>query len=158
MSSCTYCILTCQAVTVYTHPVHMNVHYVEGVCWRGPLHDMIMAVLPESHSSWGDKQEDLRSRDERIHRTGRPGVLRFMGSQRVGHDWVTDLIWSDLIAPCDNIRARWCLCGKEKEEKPGHRGDTGKSTQVAADEIWWRVKTCWNEWGRSDGADTESWP
>ena len=26
--------------------------------------------------------------------TGRPGVLRFMGSQRVGHDWVTDLIWS----------------------------------------------------------------
>ena len=28
--------------------------------------------------------------------TGRPGMLRFMGSQRVGHDWVTDLIWSDL--------------------------------------------------------------
>ena len=29
--------------------------------------------------------------------TGRPGVLQFMGSQRVGHDWATDLIWSDLI-------------------------------------------------------------
>ena len=28
--------------------------------------------------------------------TGRPGVLGFMGSQRVGHDWATDLIWSDL--------------------------------------------------------------
>ena len=26
---------------------------------------------------------------------GRPGVLRFMGSQRVGHDWATDLIWSE---------------------------------------------------------------
>ena len=25
--------------------------------------------------------------------TGRPGVLWFMGSQRVGHDWATDLIW-----------------------------------------------------------------
>ena len=25
--------------------------------------------------------------------TGRPGVLWFMESQRVGHDWVTDLIW-----------------------------------------------------------------
>ena len=25
---------------------------------------------------------------------GRPGVLRFMGSQRVGHDWAIDLIWS----------------------------------------------------------------
>ena len=34
--------------------------------------------------------------------TGRPGVLQFMGSQRVGHDWVTVLIWSDLIylGPC----------------------------------------------------------
>ena len=28
--------------------------------------------------------------------TRRPGVLRFIGSQRVGHDWATDLIWSDL--------------------------------------------------------------
>ena len=25
--------------------------------------------------------------------TERPGVLRFMGSQRVGHDWVTELNW-----------------------------------------------------------------
>ena len=24
-------------------------------------------------------------------------MLRFMGSQRVGHNWATDLIWSDLI-------------------------------------------------------------
>ena len=34
--------------------------------------------------------------------TGRPGVLRFMGSQRVGHNWVTDLIWSDLIYKTGN--------------------------------------------------------
>ena len=26
--------------------------------------------------------------------TGRPGMPRFMGSQRVGHDWATDQIWS----------------------------------------------------------------
>ena len=25
--------------------------------------------------------------------TGRPGMLRFMGSQRVGHDWVIELNW-----------------------------------------------------------------
>ena len=25
--------------------------------------------------------------------TGRPGVLRFTGSQRVGHDWATELKW-----------------------------------------------------------------
>ena len=27
--------------------------------------------------------------------TGRPGVLRFMGSQRVGHDWEAELNWTD---------------------------------------------------------------
>ena len=26
--------------------------------------------------------------------TGRPGVLWFMGSQRVGHDWATELNWN----------------------------------------------------------------
>ena len=29
--------------------------------------------------------------------TGRPGVLRFMGSQRVGHDWATELNWTELL-------------------------------------------------------------
>ena len=29
--------------------------------------------------------------------TGRPGVLWFMGSQRVGHDWVAELNWTKLI-------------------------------------------------------------
>ena len=28
---------------------------------------------------------------------GRTGVLRFMGSQRVGHDWATELHWTKLI-------------------------------------------------------------
>ena len=29
--------------------------------------------------------------------TGKPGVLRFMGSQRVRHDWATELNWTELI-------------------------------------------------------------
>ena len=29
--------------------------------------------------------------------TGRPGVLQFMGSQRVGHDWATELNWTELV-------------------------------------------------------------
>ena len=33
--------------------------------------------------------------------TGRPGVLRFMGSQRVGHDWATELNWTYLMMTCD---------------------------------------------------------
>ena len=28
--------------------------------------------------------------------TGRPGVLRFMGSRRVRHDWATELNWTEL--------------------------------------------------------------
>ena len=31
--------------------------------------------------------------------TGRPGVLRFMGSQRVGHDWATELSWTNPVFP-----------------------------------------------------------
>ena len=29
--------------------------------------------------------------------TGRPGMLRFMGSQRVGHDWATELNWMIVV-------------------------------------------------------------
>ena len=29
--------------------------------------------------------------------TGRPGMLWFMGSQRVGHDWATELNWTELM-------------------------------------------------------------
>ena len=35
--------------------------------------------------------------------TGRPGVLRFMVSQRVGHDWVTELNWTE----CLNYKDCW---------------------------------------------------
>ena len=31
--------------------------------------------------------------------TGRPSVLQSMGSQRVGHDWVTELNWTELKVP-----------------------------------------------------------
>ena len=36
--------------------------------------------------------------------TGRPGVLRFMGSQRVGHARVTELNWTELL-----MRPQLCL-------------------------------------------------
>ena len=32
--------------------------------------------------------------------TGRPDILQFMGSQRVGHDWVTELNWTELNYVC----------------------------------------------------------
>jgi len=33
--------------------------------------------------------------------TAGPGVLRFMGSQRVGHDWATELNWIELMRTFD---------------------------------------------------------
>ena len=40
--------------------------------------------------------------------TGRPGVLRFMGLQRVGHDWATDLICTFLRrVELQKVRPDW---------------------------------------------------
>ena len=49
--------------------------------WLDGITDSMTWVLVNSGSWWW---------------TGRPGVLRFMGSQRVRHDWATDLIWSEV--------------------------------------------------------------
>ena len=43
--------------------------------------------------------------------TGRPGVLRFMGLQRVGHDWATELNWTELTIGIPTVptlrRIKW---------------------------------------------------
>ena len=41
--------------------------------------------------------------------TGRPGVLRFMGLRRVGHDWATELNWTERVS--GGIRKKkWIKC------------------------------------------------
>ena len=44
--------------------------------------------------------------------TGRPGVLRFMGSQRVRHDWATELNWTDsaLSKLWETVKDREACC------------------------------------------------
>ena len=39
--------------------------------------------------------------------TGRPGVLKFMGSQKVGHDWVTELSWTELNITRWTVSLHW---------------------------------------------------
>ena len=40
--------------------------------------------------------------------TGRPGVLRFMGSQRIGHDWATELNWiSSSVMKSSTCIVKW---------------------------------------------------
>ena len=41
--------------------------------------------------------------------TGRPGVLWFTESQRVGHDWVTELNWTEL-QPVSYYNSYMCVC------------------------------------------------
>ena len=41
--------------------------------------------------------------------TGRPGLLQSMGSQRVRHDWVTELNWTELNqGPCEQTITLMC--------------------------------------------------
>ena len=41
---------------------------------------------------------------------GRPGVLWFMGSQRVGHDWATELNWTeDILIQIKCLKQCWHL-------------------------------------------------
>ena len=41
--------------------------------------------------------------------TGRPGVLRFMGFQRVGHDWATELNWTELNWTDTSLKGEYIL-------------------------------------------------
>ena len=45
--------------------------------------------------------------------TGRPGVLRFMGSEGVRHDWATELNWTELSQPnlCGSFEAELLILG-----------------------------------------------
>ena len=62
--------------------------------------------------------------------TGRPGVLRFMGSKRVGHDWATELNWTDAttrkLHPQPNSPFSKCLEGDVKMS----------STWMTLDPLW----------------------
>ena len=53
--------------------------------WLDGITDLMDMSLINSRSWWW---------------TGRPGVLQFTGSQRVGHDWVTELIFKLTYAHC----------------------------------------------------------
>ena len=59
--------------------------------------------------------------------TGRPGILQFMGSQRDGHNWATELNWTDILIQLIlfgifHTGLPWWLSGKEST---CNAGDTG---------------------------------
>ena len=77
-----------------THDVDSNelTHLKRPWCWeRGEGDDRGWGVWMASSTQWTWVWVGSGS----WWWTGRPGVLRFTGSQRVGHDWVTELNWTD---------------------------------------------------------------
>ena len=62
--------------------------------------------------------------------TGRPGMLQSMGSQRVGHDWVTELNWTELPAVKESLG--WSL----GQEHPLEREMAAHSSILACKIPW----------------------
>ena len=50
--------------------------------------------------------------------TGRPGVLGFMGSQRVGHDWATELNWKSIYRQDHKHWRSYERFGRQTSDKP----------------------------------------
>ena len=86
--------------------------------------------------------------------TGRPGVLQFMGSQRVRHDWETELNWTELRGTKIWQAVQWSQRVGAGGGKEGYAfPDTWMREQVGKD---FQEKTSWGKkrwvqrpWGRN---------
>ena len=65
--------------------------------------------------------------------TGRPGVLQSMGSQRVGHNWGTELNWTELSNSFESL-VSWSCTWRKKE------GASSVSFKISAN-VWNMSKT-----------------
>ena len=68
---------------------------------------------------------------------GKPGVLQSMGSQRVGHDWMTELNWTELkIMMVCLVPVSGCRNG-ERAEQTSFMVDRSKDLGVKVSRWWW---------------------
>ena len=70
--------------------------------------------------------------------TGRPGVLQFMGSQRVRHDWVTELNWTEHLLgfPNSSIGKEFTCNAEDLSSIPGSRRSTGEGIGYPLQYSW----------------------
>ena len=80
------------------------------ILWPPHSRSWLIGKDPDAWKDWGQEEKGM-TEDEMVgwhHRriwvwvdsrswwwTGRPGVLWFMGSQKVRHDWTTEVNWTD---------------------------------------------------------------
>ena len=94
------------------------------ILWPTHAKSWLVGKDPDAGRDWG-QQEKGTTEDEmaRWHHqldghvnsgswlwTGRPGVLWFMGSQRVTHDWLIELNWTELELNLQVIVSPYGLC------------------------------------------------
>ena len=73
-------------------------HWKRLWCWKG------LGVGEEGDDRGWDGWMWVWVNSGRWWWTGRPDVLWFMGVQRVGHDWVTELNWTELNFPLTVVK------------------------------------------------------
>ena len=83
--------------------------------------------------------------------TGKPDVLQSMGSQRLGHDWVTELNWEYTVCVC--VCAQWGpLCNPMDCSPPGSsaHGVLFQARILKQAAICYsRVSSQWRDWTES---------
>ena len=86
------------------------------ILWLPDVKSWLIGKDPYAGRDWGQEKGDDRGWDVwmasltqwtwiwvnsgNLWWTGRPGVLRFMGPQRLGHDWATELNWTLCVCVC----------------------------------------------------------
>ena len=74
--------------------------------------------------------------------TGRPVMLQFMGSQRVGHDWVTELNWTDEAIAI-------FVAGQMQHGKKANCVLVSSWKELWSHEHWNDLGSLWFSWWRS---------
>ena len=113
-----------------------------GILWPPDVERQLIGKDHDAGKDWGQEEKGMTGWDgwmasptwwtwvwvnsESWWWTGWPGMLRFMGSQRVRHYWVTELNWTDLVNlimfasihwPCNTTTATTT----ESEDKKGSK-------------------------------------
>ena len=70
--------------------------------------------------------------------TGRPGVLRFMGSQRVGHDWATEPNWTECCNNRPGVAGVGTYLWKLPTNSAWHHASVYDAPQDKLDASCWR--------------------
>ena len=72
--------------------------------------------------------------------TRRPGVLRFMGSQSVGHNWATELNWTDRTEPYLSANCIFLSYLDFWDKKPVsyEKGEWGEDSREQTSRIYFR--------------------